>query len=223
MAVSPALRDTTVAQPCGDRNLGHEAYLSSGAHAVRNARNHERPNGRLRSLHIPTRSSMRTYAHVLSRFARHLTLAIAAAVVPASIVAAQGAEVPVGRITGRIIDATTGQGVAAAGLQVVGTTIGTQSGVDGRYIIARVPAGTVTLQVRRIGYGPKTVTGIIVPANGALTQDISLSNRRTSAGCGKRHREQRTRHGQRSARQAAHRYRDRELRHGRADRQKSGW
>ena len=119
---------------------------------------------------------MRTYAHVLSRFARHLTLAMAAAVVPASTIVAQGADAPVGRITGRIIDATTGQGLAAAGVQVVGTTIGTQSGVDGRYVIARLPAGTVTLQVRRIGYGPKTVTGIIVPANGALVQDISLSS-----------------------------------------------
>lgn len=119
---------------------------------------------------------MRTYAHVLSRFARHLTLAIAAAVVPASIVAAQGADAPVGRITGRVIDTKSGQGIPAAGVQIVGTTIGAQSGVDGRYTIVRVPAGTTTLQVRRIGYGPKTVTGIVVPANGAIELDISLNS-----------------------------------------------
>jgi TonB-dependent receptor len=119
---------------------------------------------------------MRTYVHVLSRFARQLTLAMTVAVVPAFTVAAQGADAPVGRITGRIIDTKSGQGIAAAGVQIVGTTIGAQSGVDGRYTIIRVPAGTTTLQVRRIGYGPKTVTGIVVPANGAIELDISLNS-----------------------------------------------
>ena len=119
---------------------------------------------------------MRTYVHVLSRFARQLTLAMTVAVVPAFTVAAQGADAPVGRITGRIIDTKSGQGIAAAGVQIVGTTIGAQSGVDGRYTIARVPAGTTTLLVRRIGYGPKTVTGIVVPANGAIELDISLNS-----------------------------------------------
>ena len=119
---------------------------------------------------------MRTYAHELSRFARHLMLAIAAAVVPAFSAGAQSADAPVGRITGRVIDSKTGQGIPSAGVQLVGTTIGTQSGIDGRYTIARLPAGTTTLQVRRIGYGPKTITGIVVPANGSIELDISLTS-----------------------------------------------
>lgn len=119
---------------------------------------------------------MRTYAHVLSRFARHLMLAMTVAVVPASLLSAQAADAPVGRITGRIIDAKSGQGIAAAGVQIVGTTIGAQSGVDGRYTITRVPAGTTTLQVRRIGYGPKSVTGVVIPANGAIELDITLTS-----------------------------------------------
>ena len=80
-----------------------------------------------------------------------------------------------GRVTGRIVDAETGQGLTDVGIQVVGTTIGTQSGVDGRYTLARVPAGTVTIQARRIGYAPKTITGVMLPANGVLEQNISLS------------------------------------------------
>jgi hypothetical protein len=56
-----------------------------------------------------------------------------------------------GRIAGRVIDAESGQGVAGVGVQVVGTTIGGMTGVDGSYTIPRVPAGTVTLQFRRIG------------------------------------------------------------------------
>ena len=69
---------------------------------------------------------MRTHAHVLSRFARQLMLAMTVAVVPAFSVAAQGADAPVGRITGRIIDTKSGQGITAAGVQIVGTTIGAQ-------------------------------------------------------------------------------------------------
>ncbi len=91
----------------------------------------------------------------------------------AAVLEAQGAAT--GRITGRVIDGTTGQGIAEAGIQVVGTTLGIQSGLEGRFTILRAPAGTVTLQVRRLGYAPKTVTGLIVPANGSIEQDVSLS------------------------------------------------
>lgn len=118
---------------------------------------------------------MRITVNGLYRSARRSMLALSAAVIPAlspSLLPAQPAD---GKIIGRIIDAATGQGIAAAGIQVVGTTIGTQSGVDGRYVIGRVPAGTVTLQVRRIGYGPKTITGIILPAGGSVEQNVSLT------------------------------------------------
>ncbi len=86
-----------------------------------------------------------------------------------------GAQAPAeGRVTGRIIDAGTGQGIAGAQIQLVGTTNGAASGVDGRYLVVKVQAGTATIQVRRIGYGPKTITGIVVPANGGVEVDVSL-------------------------------------------------
>lgn len=81
---------------------------------------------------------------------------------------------PTGRLVGRIVDAQSGQGIAHVAIQVVGTRIGTISGVDGRYNIPGVPAGTVTLQARLIGYQPKTVTGIILPADKSHQQDITL-------------------------------------------------
>lgn len=80
-----------------------------------------------------------------------------------------------GRIVGRVIDAASGQGLSDAGVQVVGTTIGTMSGVDGRFIIPNAPAGTVTLQVRRIGYQPKTITGLFLEGGKSLEQDVTLS------------------------------------------------
>lgn len=82
---------------------------------------------------------------------------------------------PTGRIVGRVIDATTGQGIIDAGVQVVGTTLGVQSGVDGRFNLGAVPAGTVTITVRRLGYAPKTVTGLQLAAGQTLEQNVSLA------------------------------------------------
>jgi outer membrane receptor protein involved in Fe transport len=81
---------------------------------------------------------------------------------------------PTGRIVGRVIDAQSGQGIAHVAVQVVGTRLGTMSGVDGRYTLTGIPAGTLTVQARLIGYTPKTVTGILLPANKSLQQDITL-------------------------------------------------
>ncbi len=91
---------------------------------------------------------------------------------PATRATAQGT--PVGRIAGRVIDAETGQGIAGVGVQIVGTTLGAMTGVDGRYAIAQVPAGTVTLQVRRIGYAQKTITGILLTAGTTLEQNVTM-------------------------------------------------
>ena len=83
--------------------------------------------------------------------------------------------VPTGRIVGRVVDGTTGQGVSDAGVQLVGTTIGMQSGVDGRYMLSNVPAGTVTIQVRRIGYAQKTVTGLQLAGGQTLELNVSMT------------------------------------------------
>jgi hypothetical protein len=85
-----------------------------------------------------------------------------------------GAQSSTGRISGRIIDAATGRGLSDAGIQVVGTTMGTQSQLDGRYSITTIPSGTVSLHVRLIGYQPKTVTGIVLPPGAAVEQNIAL-------------------------------------------------
>ena len=61
------------------------------------------------------------------------------------------------------------------GIQVVGTTIGALSGVDGRYTVVGVPAGTVTLLARRIGFGSKTITGIVVGAGQTVEQNIAMA------------------------------------------------
>ncbi|GLC28048.1 outer membrane protein [Roseisolibacter agri] len=97
--------------------------------------------------------------------------------IPSALVAqpaATAARHATGRITGRIVDAKTGAGLSDVGVQVVGTTLGTMSGVDGRFTLPAVPAGTVTIQARRIGYQAKTVTGIMLAGGQTLEQDVTL-------------------------------------------------
>ena len=119
--------------------------------------------------------AVRVAAFIGTRAARTLGIALALQVsFAATSLHAQESDLPTGRIVGRIIDARSGAGLSSVGVQVVGTTLGATSGVDGRFMILKVPAGTVTLHARRIGYTPKTVTGLQLIAGETLEQDISL-------------------------------------------------
>ncbi len=112
----------------------------------------------------------------LLRSIRLALVAIAALLAGAPALLAQE---PTGRITGRVIDAQSGQGIADVAIQLVGAeprlAVGVTSGVDGRFTMNGVRAGTVTLHVRRLGFQPKTVTGILVGAGQAVQQDIALT------------------------------------------------
>ena len=103
------------------------------------------------------------------RFVLAATFAFAASAAPALGQAAKS-----GRVVGRIVDAGTGQGLSDVTVQIVGTSLGTMSGVDGRFAIRGIPAGTVTVFARRIGYQPKTVTGLFLDAGQTLEQNISI-------------------------------------------------
>ncbi|MBL8958995.1 MAG: carboxypeptidase regulatory-like domain-containing protein, partial [Gemmatimonadetes bacterium] len=89
-------------------------------------------------------------------------------------VGAQATPATTGRIVGRVIDAASGQGLPDVGIQVVGTTLGTQSGVEGRYTLVNVPAGPITIQLRRLGFQPKSVTGILLEAGKTVEQNVTL-------------------------------------------------
>ena len=96
--------------------------------------------------------------------------AAAAAVLPTAPLVAQ----QTGQIAGVVSDSSTGQPLSGAQVIVAGSTIGGMSGAEGRYTITNVPAGTHTLEVRRLGYAPRQVPGIVVTAGGRTTADIRL-------------------------------------------------
>ncbi len=101
---------------------------------------------------------------------RRARLAALLLVLPAAA-GAQGT----GRLVGKVIDAEAGVPIGGAQVEVVGTTLRTRTAVDGRYAFGAVPAGTVDLRIRTIGYAPKTVTGIVIVDGGVSEQDVSMS------------------------------------------------
>jgi outer membrane receptor protein involved in Fe transport len=84
------------------------------------------------------------------------------------------AQQPTGRIVGRVIEARSGRPLGHAAIQLVGTTRGVSTTEDGRFTLGEIPAGTVTLHIRLLGYQPKTVTGILLRPDGVVEQNISL-------------------------------------------------
>jgi hypothetical protein len=74
-------------------------------------------------------NDLRRLASTSTRTARLFATSLSLLCVVAAEGRAQASQENVGKITGRIVDASTGQGVVAAGIQVVGTTLGAQSGV----------------------------------------------------------------------------------------------
>lgn len=90
----------------------------------------------------------------------------------ASSLSAQGR----GRIVGRIVDAATGVPLAGAQVGILEQPAVTAVvALDGRYTLLGVPAGTVSVRVRMIGYQAKVVAGLVVTEGGIVTQDITLA------------------------------------------------
>jgi TonB-dependent starch-binding outer membrane protein SusC len=74
------------------------------------------------------------------------------------------------RITGTVTVEGSGEPLAAASINVVGTSLGTYTDDQGRFVLT-VPDGPTTLRVRRIGYTVKTLA---VPA-GASEFNVTLA------------------------------------------------
>jgi hypothetical protein len=79
-----------------------------------------------------------------------------------------------GRIIGQVLELETLRPLPGAQIQVVGTAMGSLAGVEGRYQIRPVPAGTVDLHVTMLGFAPKTVTDVEIRPGEGVRLDILL-------------------------------------------------
>jgi outer membrane receptor protein involved in Fe transport len=106
-----------------------------------------------------------------TRILVRLGLTLCLAITGALTAQAQGT----GRIVGRVVEGQQGAPVAGATVELVDAGRGVVTALDGRYTLEGVPAGPASVRVRMIGFGPKVVTGILVPEGGAVAQDIALA------------------------------------------------
>jgi outer membrane receptor protein involved in Fe transport len=79
-----------------------------------------------------------------------------------------------GKIAGRAFDASTKQPLPMVNIQIVGTTYGAATDVDGNYFIINVPIGTYSLHASIIGYATKTVSNVKVMLDMTTTIDFPL-------------------------------------------------
>jgi iron complex outermembrane receptor protein len=75
-----------------------------------------------------------------------------------------------GTVRGQVTDSVTKQGLPAATVSVVGTTRVTQTGADGSFTLADVPAGSAVVRVTLIGYAPQQQTVQVAAGGGAQAQ-----------------------------------------------------
>lgn len=96
-------------------------------------------------------------------------LALMALLASSSAALAQGT----GRVAGVVTDAEGGGPIPNATITVVGTRLTAVTRADGRYAIARVPAGSHRVRATRLGYSPREDT-VSVSADAEATASFAL-------------------------------------------------
>jgi outer membrane receptor protein involved in Fe transport len=85
----------------------------------------------------------------------------------------------VGKISGVVKNAATGEPLANAAVVIVTTTMGASTGADGSFFILNVPAGTYDVQAQVIGYKPLMVQNVLVAPD--FTTELNFSLEQTVA------------------------------------------
>jgi len=79
-----------------------------------------------------------------------------------------------GKIAGKIIDQKTSETLIGATVTIQGTTKGTATNVEGRYVLSGIEPGNYTIVVKYIGYQSKSISDIVVKAGAVTPLDITL-------------------------------------------------
>src|SRR5438128_8003587 len=99
---------------------------------------------------------------------------VAVAVLLAAGLVAGPVQAQQGTVTGQVTDKSNQQPVAGAQVLIVGTSLQARTSREGRYTIAKVPAGQYQVQLRLIGYATATQS-VTVAAGETASLDFVLT------------------------------------------------
>ncbi len=77
-----------------------------------------------------------------------------------------------GKISGKVLDADSGEPLPGANVMIIGTNYGAAASPDGDYYIINIPPGTYDVKAQFIGYEAMTFKGVKVSVN--RTSDVSF-------------------------------------------------
>jgi hypothetical protein len=81
-----------------------------------------------------------------------------------------------GKITGIVIDYDTREPLPGAVVKLLGTNIGANTDITGKYIISYAPVGTYSLQARMMGYQSLTITDVNIVMDFTTTVNFKLKS-----------------------------------------------
>ncbi len=90
-------------------------------------------------------------------------------------VSAVYAQSGVGKLSGKVLDATTGEALIGANIVVLETQTGAATDIDGNYFILNITPGTYSVKVSYVGYAPKTLENVRVVAGITYELNVDLS------------------------------------------------
>jgi len=107
-------------------------------------------------------------SHFVRRVAALVVLGVAAIVAVPAVASAQ-----TGVLTGVVSDSAKTP-LPGAQVTLVGTRFGATSGMDGRYRVVGVPAGSYSVRVQRIGAKAQTFENVTIAAGAEATLDVTM-------------------------------------------------
>ena len=87
-----------------------------------------------------------------------------------------------GKIVGSVTDEETGERLPGANVQIVGTTQGAATDINGDYLIIGVSPGMVNLRVTMIGFATVVVEGVVVQSGLTTRVDVKLTTEAVELG-----------------------------------------
>jgi hypothetical protein len=81
-----------------------------------------------------------------------------------------------GSIAGTVHDQESGEELVGVNILLVGTSTGTSTDIEGKFLLRTVKPGSYSVRFTFVGYGTKVISGVNVPAAGTLRLDVLLAS-----------------------------------------------